>query len=249
MKSKLFKVALVIGFMFVGYTYSVAQDLTINVHDTYLFDALGSEIIFAVDLTNNSTEDMGVSIIRRENNILENWSSSLCFDLCFAPHLDSISTSGGFNSSPLSPGETREISLHVFPLVNDGVGYISLDFINEANTSERYSVDFEAATVLVSVDDEPSKIVDYKLSQNYPNPFNPSTIISYSIGAKSGSSEFVSLKVFDVLGREVATLVNQYQNVGSYSVKFNSDKLTSGVYFYELKTDNFHQINKMILEK
>ncbi len=59
----------------------------------------------------------------------------------------------------------------------------------------------------------------------------------------------MSLKIFDLLGREVATLVNQHQNGGSYSVEFNSTKLTSGVYFYELRTDNFHQINKMILEK
>ncbi len=249
MKSRFFKITVVASFIFMSYANIVAQDLTIIVHNTYVFDALGSEMIFAVDLTNNSTEDMSVSIVRKENNILENWSSSLCFDLCFAPHLDSISTSASFNSSPLSPGETREISLHVFPLVNDGVGYISLDFINDANTSERYSVAFEAATILVTVDDEVSKINDYELFQNYPNPFNPTTIINYSIGVKNGSSEFVSLKVFDLLGREVARLVNQSQSAGSYSVKFNADKLTSGIYFYELKTDNFNQINKMILEK
>ncbi len=245
MKSRLFKLALVMSFIFLSYPNAIAQDFTINVHDTYIFDSLGSEMIFAVDLTNNSSQDMSVSIVRTENNIPENWYSSLCFENCFAPFIDSISTS----ADPLSPGETREISLHVFTSVSDGVGYISLELTNEENTSEKYSVDFEASTILVSVEDEISKLSDYKLSQNYPNPFNPTTIINYSIGSKNGSTEFVSLKVFDVLGREVATLVNQHQNVGSYSVEFNSAKLTSGVYFYELRTDNFHQINKMILEK
>lgn len=249
MKSRLFKLALVMSFMFLSYPNAIAQEFTINVHDTNILDSLGSEIIFAIDLTNNSSQDMGVSIVRKKNDIFENWSSSLCFDNCFIPSTDSISTSSYFGSSPLTPGETREISLHVFPSVNEGVGYISLELTNEENTSEKYSVDFEASTILVSVKDEISKISDYKLSQNYPNPFNPATIINYSIGSKNGSTEFVSLKVFDVLGREVATLVNQHQNVGSYSVEFNSTKLTSGVYFYELRTDNFHQINKMILEK
>lgn len=249
MKSRLFKLVLVMSFMLLSYPNAVAQDFTINVHDTYIFDSLGSEMIFAVDLTNNSSQDMSVSIVRTENNIPENWSSSLCFDNCFVSFLDSICTSADFGSSPLSPGETREVSLHVSPFVNDGVGYISLNLTNEENTSEKYSVDFEASTILVSVENEFSKITDYKLSQNYPNPFNPTTIINYSIASKDGSSEFVSLKVFDLLGREVATLVNQHQNVGSYSVEFNSTKLTSGVYFYELRTDNFHQINKMVLEK
>ena len=249
MKSRLFKLALVVSFMFLSYPNAIAQDFTINVHDTNILDSLGSEIIFAVDLTNNSSKDMSVSIIRRDNSIPNSWSSSLCFDFCFAPHLDSLSTTSDFGSSPLSPGETREVSLHVFPLVDYGVGNVFLDFINEENRLESYGVDFEASTIIVSVEDEISKISDYKLSQNFPNPFNPTTIINYSIGVKNGSSEFVSLKVYDVLGREVATLINQHQSAGSYSVEFNSAKLTSGVYFYELRSDNFHQINKMILEK
>lgn len=232
-------------------TSILAQDFTINVHQTYSLDILGTEMIFAVDLTNNSTQDMGVTIIRRKNDLPNNWSSSLCFDNCFAPHLDSISTSADYGSSPLSAGETREISLHVFPLVEDGGAFITLEFINEKNNSERYSVKIEAATILISVHDNNNGIKDYQLMQNYPNPFNPSTIINYSINPKNSNSEFVSLKVFDVMGRGVATLVNEAQTVGNYSIKFNSknNPISSGIYFYELRTDNFHQIKKMILEK
>ncbi len=83
----------------------------------------------------------------------------------------------------------------------------------------------------------------YSLQQNYPNPFNPSTTIQYQI-PKSG---LVTLKVYDVLGREVKTLVNQYQNVGSHEINFNAANLSSGVYFYQLRGGNFVSTKKMIL--
>ena len=85
----------------------------------------------------------------------------------------------------------------------------------------------------------------YKLEQNYPNPFNPTTMINYSV-AKAG---FVKIKVYDVLGREVATLVNENKPVGNYSIQFNASKLVSGIYFYRIDTDNFVQTKKMILMK
>ncbi|MBC8044127.1 MAG: T9SS type A sorting domain-containing protein, partial [Rhizobacter sp.] len=85
----------------------------------------------------------------------------------------------------------------------------------------------------------------YKLSQNYPNPFNPSTTINYQI-SQAGN---VSLKVYDVLGREVATLVNQKQNAGSYQVQFNASRLSSGVYFYKLQAGNFAESRKLTLVK
>ncbi|HCA43093.1 MAG TPA: hypothetical protein DEP28_07555 [Bacteroidetes bacterium] len=86
---------------------------------------------------------------------------------------------------------------------------------------------------------------DYTLSQNYPNPFNPSTKINFSIPVKG----FVSLKVFDALGREVATLVNNELNSGSYTYDFNAGKLGSGIYFYKLTSGNFNEVKKMMLIK
>ncbi|MCJ7552884.1 MAG: YCF48-related protein [Ignavibacteriaceae bacterium] len=84
---------------------------------------------------------------------------------------------------------------------------------------------------------------EFLLEQNYPNPFNPSTVISYQLPV-SGE---VTLKVYDVLGREVATLIDEYRNSGSYEVDFNAAGLTSGVYFYKLTTDNYTETKKMIL--
>ncbi len=98
-------------------------------------------------------------------------------------------------------------------------------------------------TGIVSVSDPISVIEDYSLSQNYPNPFNPSTVIGYQLPV-SGN---VTLKVFNVLGREVTTLVNEYKEAGKHSVEFDAAGLPSGVYFYRLNADSFSETKKMIL--
>ncbi|MEO8209949.1 MAG: T9SS type A sorting domain-containing protein [bacterium] len=85
----------------------------------------------------------------------------------------------------------------------------------------------------------------FTLEQNYPNPFNPSTVIRYSIK----ENRFITLKVFDILGNEISTLVNQKQNAGSYEVEFNATNLSSGIYFYKLITDSFTDTKRMILVK
>jgi hypothetical protein len=85
----------------------------------------------------------------------------------------------------------------------------------------------------------------YSLFQNFPNPFNPSTQISYTVG-KQG---FVSLKIYDVLGREVASLVNEVKQAGTYPVTWNAAKLGSGVYFYKIHVGSFSETKKMILIK
>jgi len=86
---------------------------------------------------------------------------------------------------------------------------------------------------------------DYSLSQNYPNPFNPSTNIEYSIPSES----FVELRVYDILGNEVAILVNEHQQAGVYRVDFTAGNLPSGVYFYKLTTGAINQVSKMMLMK
>jgi thiol-disulfide isomerase/thioredoxin len=85
----------------------------------------------------------------------------------------------------------------------------------------------------------------YKLEQNYPNPFNPSTNINYTLA----SSQFVTLKVYDILGNEIVSLVNEQKPAGNYTVKFNALNLGSGIYFYQLKAGNFIRTKKMILLK
>lgn len=97
-----------------------------------------------------------------------------------------------------------------------------------------------------AVEQLPGIPVDYKLNQNYPNPFNPTTVISFSI-PKAGN---VTLKVYNSLGEEIATLVDEFKGVANYTVDFNASALSSGVYFYSLSVDNsFVQTKKMMLLK
>jgi len=96
----------------------------------------------------------------------------------------------------------------------------------------------------VSVEEKKSEIpINFYLSQNYPNPFNPSTEISWQLPVTSQ----VSLKVFDILGNEIATIVNEEKSAGEYSVEFDGSKLASGIYLYKLQTSSYSAIKKMIL--
>lgn len=106
---------------------------------------------------------------------------------------------------------------------------------------------FNPNGIVTDVEDEKSVNIpnEFILSQNYPNPFNPETSIKYQLSAIS----FVSLKVFDVLGREVATLVNEEKPAGTYTINFNAEGLSSGVYFYRINAGNFVQIKKLVFMK
>jgi hypothetical protein len=85
----------------------------------------------------------------------------------------------------------------------------------------------------------------FRLNQNYPNPFNPSTKVSFDIG----KSSFVNLKVYDVLGNEVAALVNEEKPAGRYEVEFNGAGLTSGVYIFRIKAGSYVDVKKALLIK
>jgi len=100
--------------------------------------------------------------------------------------------------------------------------------------------------LLTSVEQTSSLIPErYSLSQNYPNPFNPTTKINFSL-PKNG---IVTLKVFDVLGKEVMTLINEQKNAGSYEVEFNAGNLASGAYFFRMQSGEFSEIKRMMLIK
>ena len=115
-----------------------------------------------------------------------------------------------------------------------------------AHVGSAYYLDdltFGAAT---DVNDFNNGIVKkFELNQNYPNPFNPTTTIKYKLPKNS----FVTLKIYDILGKEVQTLVDEYKHSGIYKAEFNAANLPSGVYFYRLTAGNFIEVKKMILQK
>lgn len=99
-----------------------------------------------------------------------------------------------------------------------------------------------------SVQNELAK--EYYLSQNYPNPFNPTTVINYEIPLNvKGQTSNVKLVVYNALGIEIATLVNENQNSGNYQIEFDGSNLSSGIYFYKLTTGDFSDVKKMTLLK
>jgi hypothetical protein len=152
-------------------------------------------------------------------------------------------------SIPLSVLKSANNSIRLIFQDNSSVSPYSLMEIDPADYKTQY-YSYKISTVTdVKENNAVSKITTYKVDQNYPNPFNPGTVITYQIPSRSA----VSLKIYNILGREVETLVNTVQPAGKYSVTFNSmargTALSSGVYFYRLQAGNYVETKKMILLK
>jgi hypothetical protein len=222
-----------------------AQDITFVPHDTLIVGNIGDEIIFDIDVTNVSSVKQTVFVVRTINDLPQDWYSSLCFDACFPPDLDSIATTPMFGSTPLDPGESREVSLHVYAVNNNGTAYVQLQAGTFNNPNDRITVNFTATTLPLSAGSSDNYPEDYNLAQNYPNPFNPSTKIEYQIK----EAGFVSMEVYNILGVKVATVINEYMPAGNYIADFSAANLASGVYIYNIQVNNFTKTRKMILEK
>ncbi|MEX0720462.1 MAG: family 43 glycosylhydrolase [Balneolaceae bacterium] len=149
-------------------------------------------------------------------------------------------TGGNSNYSTFSSVTSEEIT---------GSHDVYLRFTGQDDVSELFRIkSFNFSTEITTSNESSSGQTlpkEYKLNQNYPNPFNPSTVISYQLPVSSD----VSLKVFDMLGREVTTLVNGRISAGQQQVHFDASALSSGMYIYQLQTDGFVQTRKMMLIK
>jgi hypothetical protein len=152
------------------------------------------------------------------------------------------------NTGPFNLKVGQPVSIVLAYIV--GQGFDRLESITKAREIAEYTHNFYLSNFgefPVGVDENPlaQLLVDFKLEQNYPNPFNPSTKISW----QSPVSSHQSLKIFDILGNEVATLVDEYKPAGIYNVQFTMNNLASGIYFYRFTAGSFAQTKKMILIK
>jgi len=126
--------------------------------------------------------------------------------------------------------------------------YVRAISLNSGNNTGllTHLIDNTGPSLPTSVDDQPIEIArTFQLQQNYPNPFNPSTVIKYAMSNR----QYASLKVYNVLGNEVATLVNEVKEAGVYEIEFKAEGLPSGIYFYRLQAGNFAETKKLILLK
>jgi PKD repeat protein len=126
-----------------------------------------------------------------------------------------------------------------------GVYQVKLIATNSYGTDTIVRTKYVHVSAMIGIGNNEITVNDYKLEQNYPNPFNPTTNIKYQIA----KNDFVSLKVYDIMGREVATLVNGKMNAGNYKTTFNGEHLTSGVYYYQLSSGDFRETKKLLLIK
>lgn len=212
-----------------GSTYATAIDIAANPNvDEYWMDiniySSGFDFIYYSDSLQSGTPTNGT------DKIVYRWAGYLSTNFsipAFISHHPPFWSSANFKPIVIE-----------LPLNDLGVAWVGMNGSAYGLYFNRYSL-----TSIIGNDGETP--ATYSLSQNYPNPFNPTTKISFSIP----KSEFVSLKVYDLLGREVSTLVNQQMATGKYSIDFNASKLSSGVYFYRLNAGSYTETKKMIIQK
>jgi len=143
---------------------------------------------------------------------------------------------------PMDQNSAHQIVPDWNDLVNTPIT-IYIDLGNDGTIDDS----LEIKNQITNVDDRGNLYIpkEYKLEQNYPNPFNPTTTIKYSIPKES----FVSLKIYNLIGEEVATLVNEEKTIGNYKIEFDATGLPSGIYFYRLQAGSFVDTKKMIIVK
>jgi fibronectin type 3 domain-containing protein len=170
------------------------------------------------------------------------WSANTERDL--KDYLVYRSQSSIADSSKIAPYDTTLDTSYVdaHPLAGQKAYYVIRAEDIHGNISK---VSNEVSVIATGVDERSGIPREYNLWQNYPNPFNPTTTINYELPTNS----HVTLMVYDALGREVATLVDENKTAGSYNAAFDGSRYASGVYFYKLSAGTFTQIKKMILLK
>lgn len=199
-------------------------------------------------LTHNTAVDTIISRVGNNNNVCDNFIGTNLVDSVGLINIQNIPSACVGGQSQATGSFNPKSPLSVFNNTGDPNGLYILRISDNANIDtgslRAWSVTIDYGTPS-GISSNTSLASEYNLSQNYPNPFNPSTKIDFSI-PKSG---LVTIKVFDIIGKEVATLINEYRNAGNHEITFNGSSLSSGIYFYRIETGNFIATKKMSLLK
>ncbi len=230
-------------FLAISFMTIRAQDISVTIEDTIIYGDPGVlELVLNAEITNTSSANQTIFLVRTENILPENWTSALCFDInCYPSTIDSVTT-----TEPLAPGGVIEASVHFYPdAITPGTANVQIQLGTSRNPTIRTTYNLLASTEPSAVNNDNQVIKEFNLYQNYPNPFNPATVISYAVPHRTN----VDIKVYDITGKEVSTLVNEVKDQGIYNVEFNAENLSSGIYFYRISADRFSTVRKMILIK
>ena len=230
--------------MWFGFSFLVADG---NRDPSFEFNYTSSEIHVGTDsvgtfhgtIHNLSSDTITIIVVRRVNELPNNWTSSVCLDMiCYTEAIDSVSTQIGQGDSTAC-GVLAWIS-------GPGAGTVQLDIFDLYSDEHVFlDVNFYAGNVEISKDlIKPNQIL---LFPAYPNPFNPLTRIRFNIPFETQHA--TSLQLFDINGRSVESLVNRVMQTGQYEIEWSASGLPSGVYFAELVSGNYRQVQKLVLMK
>ena len=241
------KSLLILFAMFVLATSAYSQNFTFTKigPDTASYEnggTFGSYYTYAV-LSNTGSTPVKIKFQKMARNIPSGWSADLCYELCYVE--TEVIPPGDQNYVTLAPGVIDSLFDVTWGVPGPGVGTQTVRMFNYDNPSQFVETTFHVRRTTTAVTPISSLVKSFELKQNYPNPFNPTTNINFSIP----KNQNVSLKVYDMMGREVAELVNRFMQAGEYKADFSGANLTSGVYYYALKTEEFTATKSMVLVK
>jgi len=199
-----------------------------------------SVIISYGKIINFTNAPISIRLHRDSVNVPFGWLTMICDPgTCYAKNVDSS------NAYNYPPGEST-VEMHFYPDVHhNAIAYMYVRAHRTSGPVEFYQQTFGATLNLIGIQQISSVVKEFQLKQNYPNPFNPSTKISFSIPA----SGIVSLRIYDITGKEIEKLLDQFINKGEYLVDFNAEGLSSGVYYYRIETNGNIDVKKMVLLK
>ena len=213
------------------------NNILINARDESLNNAFA---IFDYQSTNLNSDYNNLYVGRNENSILVR-RHGVDYKTLSDWQLTGMDTHS-FNDMPHFAGPDLHIDRRLeicIEMSGISIPGINTDIDGEQRNLLTPDIGADEFDCILSEVNESGIVEEFKLEQNYPNPFNPSTTFKYTIpsviASEAKQSQFVTLKVYDILGNEIATLVNEEKSAGSYEVKFNANGLSSGIYFYNLQ--------------
>ena len=218
-----------------------------NRDPSFEFNYTSSEIHVGADsvgtfngtIHNLSTETITITVVRRVNELPNNWTSSVCLGMiCYNETIDSVSVQIGSGDSSAC-GVLAWIS-------GAGAGTVQLD-IFDLDSDEHLVVDVNFYAGIMALDEGDFQPCNISLFPAFPNPFNPVTTIRFEISVES--LQAASLQIFDLQGRLVVTLVKGDFIMGEHEIQWNASNYSSGIYFAELVSGNFRQVQKLVLMK